>query len=187
MVWLVNMADTDRPNRNSTDAAPPQQEAQEGRLVCDCGLQGRTLAPYSHVCPLIVAVASPTPSSLSQDDGGFTPSWVSQQEHQLGTLQSTEHSRREIQEMPSARPAAEDDDEESGSRPQLHHLMSCVVETVLMSPEKDSRLRSFGALVHVWSLSDICIEPAVKVSMCSLLTPFGVHNYYLNQLWVSCP
>ncbi|TWW72545.1 Presenilin-1 [Takifugu flavidus] len=89
MVWLVNMADTDRPKRSSTDAAPPQQETQE-------------------------AVASPTPSSLSQDDGGFTPSWVSQQEHQLGTLQSTEQSRQEIQEMPSARPAAEDDDEERG-------------------------------------------------------------------------
>ncbi|TNM96043.1 hypothetical protein fugu_017126, partial [Takifugu bimaculatus] len=89
MVWLVNMADTDRPKRSSTDAAPPQQETQE-------------------------AVASPTPSSLSQDDGGFTPSWVNQQEHQLGTLQSTEQSRREVQEMPSARPAAEDDDEERG-------------------------------------------------------------------------
>lgn len=59
------------------------------------------------------AVLSPTPSSLSQDDGGFTPSWVTQQQHQLGTLQSTEQSRREIQEMPSARPPAEDDDEES--------------------------------------------------------------------------
>lgn len=56
------------------------------------------------------AVASPTPS---QDDGGFTASWVSQQEHQLGNLQSTEETRREIQEMPSARPPPEDDDEES--------------------------------------------------------------------------
>nr|XP_046268456.1 presenilin-1 [Scatophagus argus]XP_046268457.1 presenilin-1 [Scatophagus argus] len=86
MVWLVNMADTDRPKRNSTEAASPQQEAQE-------------------------AVASPT---LSQDDGGFTPSWVNQQQHQMGTLQSTEQTRREIQEMPSARPPAEDDDEERG-------------------------------------------------------------------------
>lgn len=74
------------------------------------------VGPDSHFCPLIVAVSSPTPSSLSQDDGGFTPSWVSQQEHQLGTLQSTEQSRREIQEMPSARPPAEDDDEESESK-----------------------------------------------------------------------
>lgn len=63
--------------------------------------------------PLFTAVSSPTPSSLSQDDGGFTPSWVSQQEHQLGNLQSTEQTRREIQEMPSSRPPAEDDDEES--------------------------------------------------------------------------
>lgn len=30
MVWLVNMADTDRPKRNSADAASPQQEAPEG-------------------------------------------------------------------------------------------------------------------------------------------------------------
>ncbi|GAA6224914.1 presenilin-1-like isoform X1 [Lates japonicus] len=89
MVWLVNMADTDRPKRNSTEAASPQQETQE-------------------------AVASPAPSSLSQDDGGFTPSWVSQQEHQLGPLQSTEETRREIQQLPSARPPVEDDDEERG-------------------------------------------------------------------------
>ncbi|KAI3367115.1 hypothetical protein L3Q82_008180 [Scortum barcoo] len=89
MVWLVNMADTDRPKRNSTEAASPQQEAPE-------------------------AVASPAPSSLSQDDGGFSPSWVNQQQHQLGPLQSTEQTRREIQEMPSARPPVEDDDEERG-------------------------------------------------------------------------
>lgn len=89
MVWLVNMADTERPKRNSTEAASPQQETPE-------------------------AVASPTPSGLSQDDGGFTPSWVSQQEHQLGPLQSTEQTRREIQDMPSARPPVEDDDEERG-------------------------------------------------------------------------
>ncbi|XP_039993933.1 presenilin-1 [Xiphias gladius] len=89
MVWLVNMADTDRPKRNSTEAASPQQDTQE-------------------------PVASPAPSSLSQDNGGFTCSWVNQQEHQLGPLQSTEETRREIQEMPSARPPVEDDDEERG-------------------------------------------------------------------------
>uniref|UniRef100_H3CBJ2 Presenilin n=1 Tax=Tetraodon nigroviridis TaxID=99883 RepID=H3CBJ2_TETNG len=89
MVWLVNVADSDGPNRSSLDAAPTHPEAQE-------------------------TASSPTPSSPSLDDGGFTPSWVSQQEHQLGTLQSTEQSRREIQEMPSARPPAEDDDEERG-------------------------------------------------------------------------
>ncbi|CAJ1074711.1 presenilin-1 [Xyrichtys novacula] len=89
MVWLVNMADTDRPKRNSTDAASPQQETAD-------------------------AVASPAPSSLSQDDGGFTPTWVNQQQHQLGPIQSTEDTRREIQEMPSARPPVDDDDEERG-------------------------------------------------------------------------
>lgn len=33
MVWLVNMADTDRPDRNSTNAAP---EAQDSELESDC-------------------------------------------------------------------------------------------------------------------------------------------------------
>ncbi|KAF1374482.1 hypothetical protein PFLUV_G00229560 [Perca fluviatilis] len=89
MVWLVNMADTDRPKRNSTEAASSQQGAHE-------------------------AVASPAAASPPQDDGGFTSTWVNQQEHQLGPLQSTEQTRREIQEMPSARPPAEDDDEERG-------------------------------------------------------------------------
>ncbi|AWP16071.1 Presenilin [Scophthalmus maximus] len=85
MVWLVNMADTDRPKRNSTEV--PQQEPQE-------------------------AVASPAPSGMLQDDGGFTPSWVNQQEHQLGTLQTTEDTRREIQQLPSDRPPVDDDDDE---------------------------------------------------------------------------
>ncbi|KAK5857929.1 hypothetical protein PBY51_011138 [Eleginops maclovinus] len=52
------------------------------------------------------------PSTLSQDDGGFSSNWVNNQEHQLGTLQTTEQSRREIQEMPSARPPVEDDDDD---------------------------------------------------------------------------
>uniref|UniRef100_A0A3Q4G9Z6 Presenilin n=1 Tax=Neolamprologus brichardi TaxID=32507 RepID=A0A3Q4G9Z6_NEOBR len=59
-------------------------------------------------------LASPVPSSPSQDDGGFTQSWVSQQEHRLGPLQSTDETRREIQQMPSARPPVEEDDEERG-------------------------------------------------------------------------
>lgn len=89
MVWLVNMADTDGPKRNSTEAAPPEQEA-------------------------LPAVASPEPSSPSRDDGGFNSNWISHQEHQLGPLQSTEETRREIQQMPSARPPPDDDEEERG-------------------------------------------------------------------------
>lgn len=65
------------------------------------------------VCLLSAPVASPAPSSPSQDDGGFTQSWVSHQEHQLGPLQSTDDTRREVQQMPSARPPVEEDDEES--------------------------------------------------------------------------
>ncbi|XP_076002830.1 presenilin-1 [Genypterus blacodes] len=87
MVWLVNMADTDRPKRNSTEGEPPQQENQQ-------------------------AVGSPAPSSPSQDDGGFSSTWVNQQEHQLGPLESTDDSRREIQQMPSARPPVDDEDDE---------------------------------------------------------------------------
>ncbi|XP_062253077.1 presenilin-1 [Platichthys flesus] len=87
MVWLVNMADTEWPKRNSTEAASPQQLPQE-------------------------AVESPGPSSPSQDDGGFNSNWVNLQEHQLGALQSTDDTRREVQEMPSDRPPVDDDDDE---------------------------------------------------------------------------
>ncbi|XP_061552834.1 presenilin-1 isoform X3 [Phycodurus eques] len=86
MVWLVNMADTDPgPKRSPAEATSSQPVPQE---------------------------AAASPSGLSGDDGGFTPSWVSQQEHQLGPIQSTEDTRREIQQMPSDRPPVEDDDEE---------------------------------------------------------------------------
>ncbi|XP_072555173.1 presenilin-1 [Paramormyrops kingsleyae] len=55
------------------------------------------------------------PDQQAEDDGGFTTSWVGQQQHQLGNLQSTEDTRREIQGMPSARPSANpSDDEERG-------------------------------------------------------------------------
>uniref|UniRef100_A0A672MNY5 Presenilin n=1 Tax=Sinocyclocheilus grahami TaxID=75366 RepID=A0A672MNY5_SINGR len=59
----------------------------------------------------VVAMA---PTAQPEDDGGFTPAWVNQQQHQLGPMQSTEDSRREIQELPSARPAPVEDDEERG-------------------------------------------------------------------------
>ncbi|XP_061599020.1 presenilin-1 isoform X2 [Cololabis saira] len=88
MVWLVNMADTDGVNRNSTGAASSRPEAPE-------------------------AEPDPSLAPSSPSDGGFSSSWVSQQEHRLGPLQSTEDSRREIQDMPSARPV-DDDDEERG-------------------------------------------------------------------------
>lgn len=49
MVWLVNMADTDRPSRTSTDASPPQPEPQESELVPGCGFlpvhEDRVLTP----------------------------------------------------------------------------------------------------------------------------------------------
>uniref|UniRef100_A0A8C9V0R0 Presenilin n=2 Tax=Scleropages formosus TaxID=113540 RepID=A0A8C9V0R0_SCLFO len=56
-----------------------------------------------------------SPGQQSEDDGGFTSAWVGQQQQQLGNLQSTEESRREVQQMPSARPPADPaDDEERG-------------------------------------------------------------------------
>ncbi|KPP74175.1 presenilin-1-like [Scleropages formosus] len=56
-----------------------------------------------------------SPGQQSEDDGGFTSAWVGQQQQQLGNLQSTEESRREVQQMPSARPPADPaDDEEMG-------------------------------------------------------------------------
>ncbi|XP_056333160.1 presenilin-1 isoform X2 [Danio aesculapii] len=85
MVWLFNMADNAE-TRNNSSHPVPQQENQ-------------------------VAMA---PTAQPEDDGGFTPSWVDHQQHQLGPMQSTEESRRQIQEMPSARPPPADDDEERG-------------------------------------------------------------------------
>uniref|UniRef100_A0A672MTC7 Presenilin-1 n=1 Tax=Sinocyclocheilus grahami TaxID=75366 RepID=A0A672MTC7_SINGR len=85
MVWLFNMADSAETGNNSSHPVP-QQENQ-------------------------VAMA---PTAQPEDDGGFTPAWVNQQQHQLGPMQSTEDSRREIQELPSARPAPVEDDEERG-------------------------------------------------------------------------
>ncbi|XP_077396179.1 presenilin-1 [Festucalex cinctus] len=88
MVWLVNMADTDAwPKGTPDDTMAPQPEPQ---------------------------AALAAPASPSGDNGGFTPSWVSHQEHQLGHIQSTEDTRQEIQQMPSDRPPVDDDDEERG-------------------------------------------------------------------------
>ncbi|XP_023998171.2 presenilin-1, partial [Salvelinus sp. IW2-2015] len=92
MVWLVNMADTGlghRPmtRKNSTEAPITQVESQSLAL-------------------------GPAPLSPPEDDGGFTPNWMGHQEHQLGPLQSTDDTRREIQQLPSARPPVMDDDDE---------------------------------------------------------------------------
>ncbi|KAJ4921237.1 hypothetical protein JOQ06_021925, partial [Pogonophryne albipinna] len=93
MVWLVNMADTEwPPKRNSTEAAAPPPQPP----------------PQPEEAPEDVA----SPPALSHDDGGFSSNWVNSQEHQLGPLQTTEETRREIQEMPSERPPVEDDDDE---------------------------------------------------------------------------
>uniref|UniRef100_A0A8C1BW23 Presenilin n=1 Tax=Cyprinus carpio carpio TaxID=630221 RepID=A0A8C1BW23_CYPCA len=88
MVWLFNMADSAEPRNNSSHPVPQQEN------------QGECLRELRNHTP--------------EDDGGFTPAWVNQQQHQLGPMQSTEDSRREIQELPSARPPPVEDEEERG-------------------------------------------------------------------------
>lgn len=61
-----------------------------------------------------------TPTSPGEDDGGFTSNWVGQQEQQLGPLQTSEETRREIQQMPSARPPVDDDEESEFQAPNLN-------------------------------------------------------------------
>lgn len=76
-------------------------------------LSNSALVVLSDCYHLSAASSSPAATAVPQDDGGFSPNWVNQQQHQLGPIQSTEQTRREVQEMPSARPPVEDDDEES--------------------------------------------------------------------------
>ncbi|CAB1335713.1 unnamed protein product [Coregonus sp. 'balchen'] len=86
MVWLVNMADT--------------------------GLGHRPLTRKNSTEAPIAQPDSQAPLSPPEDDGGFTPNWVGNQEYQLGPLQSTDETRREIQQRPSDRPPIMDDDDE---------------------------------------------------------------------------
>ncbi|KAG7274679.1 hypothetical protein CRUP_004603 [Coryphaenoides rupestris] len=60
----------------------------------------------------LAVAGSPPPPPTSPDNSGFSADWVNQQQQQLGPLQSTEETRRQIQEMPSDRPPVEDDDDE---------------------------------------------------------------------------
>lgn len=68
-------------------------------------------------------VVGMAPTAQPDDDGGFTPTWIDQQQHQLGPIQSTEESRQEIQEMPSTRPPPVDDDDEESE----YLLLVCLV------------------------------------------------------------
>ncbi|KAJ8289641.1 hypothetical protein GJAV_G00003630 [Gymnothorax javanicus] len=90
MVWLVGMADTADGVKNTASSTDAENQA-----------------------PAAVPVPAPAPASPQQgeDDGGFTTDWVGHQQRQLGPLQSTEETRRAVQQLPSARPPPEDDEE----------------------------------------------------------------------------
>ncbi|MGH0126358.1 UNVERIFIED_CONTAM: hypothetical protein FKN15_027421 [Acipenser sinensis] len=88
MVWLVNMADTDAESRKKPALNSTTPESQ----------------------------AAPSQSTQGPDDGGFTTDWELRQQETLGHVGSSEETRRQVQEMPSARPPAiqSDDSEERG-------------------------------------------------------------------------
>ncbi|XP_041131542.1 presenilin-1-like [Polyodon spathula] len=88
MVWLVNMADTDSESRKKPALNSTAPESQ----------------------------AAPSQSVPGPDDGGFTTDWEVQQQETLRHMESSEEARRQVQEMPSARPPViqSDDSEERG-------------------------------------------------------------------------
>ncbi|MGH0181770.1 UNVERIFIED_CONTAM: hypothetical protein FKN15_006065 [Acipenser sinensis] len=156
MVWLVNMADTDAESRKKPALNSTTPESQ----------------------------AAPSQSTQGPDDGGFTTDWELRQQETLGHMESSEETRRQVQEMPSARPPAiqSDDSEET------HWLRSSYKIASQESRGKSHYQRTDGGTILNFSLLDgLCLTllllaifkkalPALPISI-----TFGLVFYFATD------
>ncbi|KAG5857888.1 hypothetical protein ANANG_G00024180 [Anguilla anguilla] len=101
MVWLVGMADSGESGKNNASSSADTENLAPAPAP----------APAPEPAPATAPASGPPLAQQGEDDGGFTSDWVGHQQQQLGPLQSTDETRRTVQQLPSARPPAEDDEE----------------------------------------------------------------------------
>uniref|UniRef100_A0A4W5L4J8 Presenilin n=1 Tax=Hucho hucho TaxID=62062 RepID=A0A4W5L4J8_9TELE len=152
MVWLVNMADTGLGHRPMTRKNP-------------------TEAPVTQVETLSLG---PAPLSPPEDDGGFTPNWMGHQEHQLGPLQSTDETRREIQQLPSARPPVMDDDDDEETNEKLAREEAS--DTMTLFSHHPERVDSPAGPIRVFVLA---FEP--KCRIVKALKCYSIQNVFAEK------